>query len=248
MMGAVAMGLACGEVPTFEDNIASVSAIELPSLVVIAGDRLRDSTGAVAPVKVEAFDIAGKVMPGVPVTYILSPIDTGIHIDASGILTASDSLRVVHIVARVGDRIQTLPALLNVVAVPDQVVGTGTTEPLVGFPAKGPLQVAVTGTRATAHPAVPGLVVRYQIVTVNGTTAADPAKVFLVDEANTPLHADPLSGVDTTDVSGIAKRFVVVSDSSGIRSVEIRATVRPIRGETIAGNPVTFSLPLKKTP
>ena len=59
-IAAAVLVLACGTVPTFSDNIASISAIELPSLVVIGGDVLRDSNGVAAPLKVEAFDIAGK--------------------------------------------------------------------------------------------------------------------------------------------------------------------------------------------
>lgn len=249
--GAIAAGavlLACGTVPTFSDGIASVTAIELPSLVVVAGDVLRDSTGARAPMKVEAFDIGGTVITGITPVYVVTPVDTGIHIDANGFLTASDSIRVVHIVARVGDRIQTTQALLNVVPLPDQVAGTGTTDPLAGFPAKGTLQVTVTGTRKSTRAPTQGVVVTYQVMKVNGSSTVDPAKVFLVDDQNLLLRNSPTLAVDTTDASGIAKRYVVVSDTTGINSVEIRATARPLKGETLTGNPVTFTLPLKKTP
>lgn len=246
-MAAVAIVVACGSVPTFSDNIASISAIELPSLVVVSGDVMRDSTGAPAPLKVEAFDVGGNPITGIAPVYLVTPVDTGIHIDANGLLTASDSIRVVHIVARVGDRIQTTQAQINVVPLPDRVAGTGTTDPLVGFPAKGTLQVTVTGTRKGARPPTQGVVVAYQIVKVNGSATVDPAKVFLVDDQNVPLR-NPITAVDSTDASGIAKRYVVVSDTAGINSVEIRATARPLKGETLAGNPVTFTLPLKKTP
>jgi hypothetical protein len=248
VLAAGAILLACGSVPTFSDNIASVSAIELPSLVVIGGDVLRDSTGAPAPVKVQAFDISGNVITGIAPVYIVTPVDTGIHIDANGFLTASDSIRVVHIVARIGDRIQTTQAQLNVVPLPDQVAGTGTTDPLVGFPAKGPLQVTVTGTRKGTRAPTQGVVIRYQIMKVNGSTTVDPTKVFLVDDQNVPLFNAQTAGVDTTDASGLATRFVVVSDTTGISTIEIRATARPLKGETLSGNPVTFTLPLKKTP
>ncbi|MDQ2666117.1 MAG: hypothetical protein M3Z05_08920 [Gemmatimonadota bacterium] len=245
---AVVIVLACGEVPTFQDGIASISAVELPSLVVGAGDVLRDSTGAKAPLRVEAFDLNGGTIAGVPITYIVTPIDTGIHIDENGYLTASDSIRSVHIVARVGDRLQTTQALLNVVPIPDQVLATGTTEPLVGFPAKGPLQVTVSGTRKAARAPTQGVVVSYQILSVNGGKAVDSARVFLVDDQNVPLRDTPTAAIDTTDASGIASRFVLVSDTTGITSVEVRATARPLRGETLTGNPVVFTIPLKKTP
>ena len=247
-IAAVAVLVACGTVPTFSDNIASISAIELPSLVVVAGDVLRDSAGAKTPLKVEVFDIGGRAISGAAVTYIVTPGDAGIQIDANGFLTASDSIRLVRIVARVGDRIQTTQAQLNVVPLPDQVLGTGTTDPLVGFPAKGALQVTVSGTRKGARAPTPGVVVRYQIVSVNGGATVDPKKVFLVDNQNNPLRNTPSQAVDTTDASGIASRSVIVSDTAGIASVQVRATARPLRNETLTGNPVTFSLPLKKTP
>lgn len=245
---AVAILMACGTVPTFSDNIASISAIKLPSLVVVAGDTLRDSTGATAPLRVEAFDVSGTAISGTAVTYIVTPIDAGIRIDANGFLIANDSIRLVSIVARVGDRIQTTQAQLNVVPLPDQVIGSGTTDPLVGFPAKGTLQVTVSGTRKATRAPTQGVVVRYQIVSVNGGATVDPVKVFLVDDQGVPLRSTPTRGVDTTDASGIAKRFVVVSDTAGIASVEVRATARPLRNEALTGNPVTFTLPLKKTP
>lgn len=245
---AVAIVVACGTVPTFSDNIASVSSIELPSLVVVAGDVMRDSTGTAAPLKVQAFDISGTPILGIAPVYVVSPVDTGIHIDANGFLTASDSIRLVHVVARVGDRIQTTPAIINVVPLPDQIAGSGTTDPLVGFPAKGPLLVTVTGTRKGTRAPTQGVVVSYQITKVNGSATVDSTKVFLVDDQNLPLLNAPTAAVDSTDASGIAKRFVVVSDTVGISTVEIRATARRLKGETLVGNPVTFTLPLKKTP
>ena len=248
VIAAGAIVLACGTVPTFSDGIASVSAIELPSLVVVGGDVLRDSTGATAPLKVEVFDIGGNVMTGIAPVFVVTPVDTGIHIDANGFLTASDSLRVVHIVARIGDRIQTTQAQLYVVPLPDQVAGTGTTDPLVGFPAKGPLQITVTGTRKGTRAPTQGVVVTYQVMRVNGSTTVDPVKVFLVDDQNLLLRNTPTVAMDTTDASGIAKRYVVVSDTTGINTIEVRATARALKGETLTGNPVTFTLPLKKTP
>lgn len=245
---ATSLVLSCGDVPTLDSGIAYISAVELPSPVVVAGDTLRDSLGRVAPLRVRAFDVNDREVAGTSTTWFVSPVDAGIRIDASGILRASDSLRVVHLVGRVGDRLQTAEALLYVVPRPDQVLGAGTTDPLVGAPAKGALQVTVTGTRASVRGAVRGVVVRYRIVAVNGSPTVDSTRVFLVDDANTPLRNAITSAVDTTNESGVASRFVLVSDTTGIRTVEISATARPLRGETIAGNPVTFLLPLKKTP
>ena len=236
----------CGDVPTFADGIASISPIEFPSTAVVAGDTLRDSLGRAAPLRVRAFDRAGQAIPGVTAVYLVSPLDPGIRIDANGFLTATDSVRAVHLVARIGDRLQTADTALFVVARPDQIVGLGTTDSLAGAPAKGPLQVTVTGARGSVRSPVRGIVVRYQIVSVNGVTAIDSGRVFLVDDANRPLRNSSTTAVDTTDASGVASRFITVSDTTGIRTIEIRATARPLHAETIVGNPVSFRIPLKK--
>lgn len=240
--------LSCGEVPTAADGIAYISAIVLPSLNVAAGDTLRDSLGVVAPMQVIAYDANGAVVPGVAVTWFVSPIDTGVHISAAGVLTASDSVRTAHLVARVGDRLQTMEALLYVVPRPDQIVGAGTTDSLSGTPAKRALQVTVTGTRGSARAPAQGVVVRYQIVAVNGSGTFDSTRVFLVDDAGSPLRNALTAAVDSTDASGVASRFLAVGDTTGVRTVEVRAAARPLHGETIAGNPVSFVIPLKKGP
>ena len=246
--GSVGVLISCGDVPTLASGIAYISAVELPSPVVVAGDTLRDSLGRAAPLRVRAFDSHDQEVSGTTTTWFVSPLDAGIHIDARGVLTANDSLRVVHVVGRVGDRLQTAEALLYVVPRPDQVVGTNTTDALVGAPAKGTLQVTVTGTRGTVRGPVRGVVVRYRIVAVNDSPIVDSTRVFLVDDANAPLRNAFTMAVDTTNDAGVASRFVTVSDTTGIRKVEISATARSLRGEALAGNPVTFVLPLRKTP
>lgn len=245
---AMIVVLSCGDVPTFADGIAYISAIELPSLVVVAGDSLRDSLGKATPLTVQAFDKSSQPIAGVTPIYFVSPIDAGIRIDANGFLTASDSLRGVHLVARIGDRLQTAEAILVVVPKPDSIVGAATTDSLPGAPAKGALQVTVTGTRGPTRFGTQGIVVRYQITAVNGSTTIDSNSVFLVDDANNPLRNIRTTAIDTTDPSGIASRFVLVSDTTGIRTIEISATARSLHGETIAGNPVKFLIPLKKGP
>jgi hypothetical protein len=245
---AMIVMLSCGDVPTFADGIAYITPIELPWVSVVAGDTLRDSLGRATPLRVHAFDTNNQPVDGFTPTYFVSPVDAGIHIDSSGILVASDSLRTVHLVARIGDRLQTVDALLYVVPRPDLIVGAGTTDPLVGAVVKGALQVTVSGTRAGARSPTQGIVVRYQIVAVNGNPTVDTLKVFLVDDATLPLFNDKARAIDTTDASGIANRFVIVADTTGISTIEIRATARPLHSETIVGNPVKFLLPLKKSP
>ncbi len=122
--------LACGEVPTLDDGIAYITTIKLPAPAVAAGDVLRDSTGAVAPLQVLAFGSDDQLVAGTTATYVVSPVDTGVHIDAAGVVRVSDSLRTVNIVGRVGDRLQTIATSLQIVAQPDSMAATGTVDSL----------------------------------------------------------------------------------------------------------------------
>src|SRR3954463_10199500 len=101
------VALACGDVPSLQSGIAYITPIQLPSPAVAAGDVLRDSTGAIVPLSVLAYGIDNQVVPGAAATYVVNPIDTGVHIDAAGVLRVSDSVRTIQLVGRVGERLQT---------------------------------------------------------------------------------------------------------------------------------------------
>jgi hypothetical protein len=250
-LGAAALIAAagsCGDVPTLQGSIAYITPILLPSPAVAVNDYLRDSTGARAPLRVRAYDINGTEIPGVPVTYIVTPIDTGIHIDANGYLSASDSVRSATIVARIGDRLQTTAATLPVVPVPTSLSRPANAQlgdTAIVLPAIRALPVVVFGTWRSATSPVPGVVVRYAIDSVTPASAAGSA--VLTNAVGTRLRPDSTVAVDTTIAStGTASHTnLVVAAGTGVRTVYVRAIARDFRGNPLAGSPVTFVLPFK---
>ena len=238
--------LSCGDVPTFAGGIVYISSVVLPSPVVAAGDKLRDSTGKVAPLQVLAYDTAGKVIPNVMATFVISSIPSGgATIDASGVLTANDSIRTLQIVGRVGASLQTAAILLDIVPQPDSIELSGTVDSLVVFKNTSALRVRVTGVRGGSRVGVKGIVVRYQITKVNGAPSVDSSLVKLVDGTLSTLRSDPRRAVDTTDASGVAGR-VLVPGQTGMTSAEVEARATNLAGVPLRGSPYRFVLVAKK--
>jgi hypothetical protein len=236
---ACIVALSCGDVPTFANGIVSISAVLLPSPAVAAGDQLRDSTGAVAPITIVAYDKDNNVIPGVAATFIVSTVPVGATIDANGILTAKDSIGPLQVVGRVGASIQTAPISLQVVAQPDSIVqDSSVADSLLAFKLST-LQVRVTGLRGGIEIPVPGIIVRYQITKMNGSPVVDSTQVELLDDTTNPLRSDSRQAVDTTDSGGLASRFLL-PNSVTLVSVEIHATATNLRGVALPGSPVVF--------
>ncbi|MEO7456711.1 MAG: hypothetical protein ABIY52_10650 [Gemmatimonadaceae bacterium] len=234
--------LACGEVPTFDGGIAYITPIQLPAPAVAAGDVLRDSTGAVVPLSVLAYDGENQLVAGTAATYVVNPVDTGVHIDAAGVVRVSDSVRTVQIVGRVGARLQTIAATLDIVAQPDNMVASGTIDSLRLATASSALQVTVTGLRKGTRVASKGIIVRYRITGTTPSRTVDPSFFFFPDG----LRGDLTRATDTTDASGFASRTIIASDVAGLTSIEVEATAKSLLGVPLTGSPVTFSIPVKK--
>ena len=240
------VALSCGDVPTLDNGIAYVTPIVLPSPAVAAGDVLRDSLGNVSVLRVLAYDKNNVLISNIATTYLVTSLPAGVTIDTSGRVTAFDSVRTVTIVARVGDRIQTTAATLEVVAQPDSIERTLPNDSLVSFTKTAGLAVRVTGTRGSARVPVKGIVVRYAITKVNNSVVVDTGTHTLVDDANTPLRGDSRRAVDTTDASGVTSRFLVPVLLTGVDSIIVEARATSLRGAPLGGSPVRFVLPVKK--
>lgn len=238
----------CGDVPTLEDGIAYISPVLLPSPAVAAGDSLRDSLGIAAPLRVKAFDRNDQEIPGVPVSYLTSPLDPGIVIDESGFLRASDSARTVQIIGRIGSRLQTEPKPLDVVFQPDAFSQSITRDSITfdtPAPVSQPLGVTVTSAARGMPRAVRSIVVRYAISRI------DPARadtlIALVDDGTPPrmMSADGRTAVDTTDASGVASRRLRFRTSE-FDSVQVIVTVKNLKGQPLPGSPATYTVVIRK--
>jgi len=247
------VALSCGEVPTFPDGIAYISAVLLPAPAVALGDTLRDSLGVATPIRVVAIGVNGDTIPGITATFVVTTVPgKSLSVGETGYVVG-DSVRSAQVVARVGDRLQTPPALLEVVRQPDSLAPTSaTTMTRIGeiatgevFATSSPLAVLVsTGATATRSP-VRGIIVRYAITKIFPESAPIPdTTVVLIDDANRFIGATGRSGADTTDVSGNASRRVRAVPF-GFDSVEIRASANDLKGVPLRGSPIRFVVTTK---
>ena len=235
--------LSCGGLPSLADGIAFISPIILPAPAVAVNDTLRDSLGRVAPLVVQAFDQKDNPITNVTTSFLVTTLPAGVKIDANGIVTAPDSIRTVQIVARIGERLQTAATNLEVVAQPDLMAASGGVDSLVANQPSSALQVAVTGDRRGTRVPVPGIIVRYRIVSTVPSRTIDPTLFFFTEGQ----RADLTRTVDTTLTSSqTTSRAIIASDVTGLTSITVEARANNLKGVPLPGSPVRFVIPVKK--
>jgi hypothetical protein len=222
----IVTAVSCGDVPTLPEGIAYISSIQLPAPAIEAASSLRDSTGAMAPLRVQAFDRSGAEILGVPVTYVVLTPPPRLTFKADGTATAADTVMSVQIVGRVGATLQTPAATLPIVPHPT-ALSRGGLDTAVTLPAIKPLPATVTGSwHATTLP-VFGVIVRYAISAIYPSSTAGSAVLT--------------TAADTTDASGNATH-ANLAVGIGIDSVIVRATANDFTGKALPGSPQTFVL------
>ncbi len=252
LVGAVlvtgSVALACGDVPTLQDGVAFISAVELPLPAVAAGDTLRDSLGRVAPLRVRAFGRDSQEITGLAVSFLPTVLPAGVTIDANGVLVARDTVGSVQIVGRVGDRLQTTIATLQIVPEPTALArpsGDATGDTALALPALRPIPVTVTGAYRGESTSVNGIIVRYRIDSLRPRTL--PAgSAILTNAAGAALRPDSTIAVDTTKAVGSATRSVLIRAGSGVQAVFVSAFAQRLRdGTPLAGSPVRVEVKVK---
>jgi len=237
--GAVLLA-ACTDIPTGSGDFLSFAFAPLPSPSVVAGDTLRDSTGAVAPLSITVFGFDGESIAGAAVRFIA--IDRGIRVDSITGMVIGDSARVTpaRILVRVGDL--SGPIAIPVVFRPDTVVEANARDSLSysltdsTLNVSGGLGVRVLHRAIAADTAVASFRVTFQ---TDGPGGAALGR--LVNDAGAS------STVDTTDASGTAQRRIrldVTRLTSPTDSIIVAASVR-YRGAHIRGSPVRLVLKVK---
>src|ERR1051325_4553974 len=126
VVAAIAFGVSCLDMSSPSATVSSISTIRLPSPSVALGDTMRDSAGAVTPLRVAALNANGDTIQGATLTFFL--LDRGAHVSASG-LVIGDSLTTVRVVASTGT-LQTPPVSIPVTTAPAKVTGTAVTDTL----------------------------------------------------------------------------------------------------------------------
>ena len=250
------VGLACGEVPTLADGVAYISSIILPSPAVAKGDTLRDSTGKVAPIVIYGINNAGDTVRTIAPRYIVTTVPGPSVTVTAANLVIGDSVRAVQIVGRLGDRLQTPPAALNVVWQPDSIaaatnvsstfpaLATGETTSTVTLGVTVTSGANVAGTNTT-RATVPSIIVRYAVTRVFPASSTIPdTTLVLIDDAGRFQLPTGRATVDTTDATGNASRRIR-SIPFGFDSVEITASSNNLKGVPLKGSPIRFLVKTK---
>ena len=244
------VALACGDVPTLEGGIAFISPVILPSPAVAVNDTLRNEAGVVAPLRIVAVGNAGDTIESVEPTFIVTTVPGPSATILPNDFVRGDSVRTASIIARVGTRLQTPPAQLNVVFQPDSMAaGTPTTAPFPPLATGGttssvPLTVNITSAASGTRTGVPSIIVRYLVSAIYPVTTTLPdTSVVLVDDGNRFI-ANGLASVDTTDASGNASRSVRAVPF-GFDSVAIMVSANNLKGVPLPGGPIRFVVSTK---
>jgi len=235
--------------------------LRFPWPSVVAGDTLRDSTGAVAALRADVFDADGRTMPSVTVTYI--PLDSGVRVLQSGrvVNTAWRTSPVRFVASAAG--LQSRPLGLLVTRRPDTLRAAVDTPTVVSYDQppsdptnlSAPVQVRLRSRQVVAGASpdsvVPGWIVRFTLLRAPAATLAD--SVQLVSEgaslggSGVTVRADR----DTTDASGTAGIRVRVFPRLGqtaADSVVVQASAEAF-GRPVPGSPVRLVVRLsRRTP
>jgi hypothetical protein len=233
-VGAAGLALvACFELSAPQSGVASISPIETAWPSVVEGDRLRDSLGQIAPLRVDAFDAGGNPIPNPDIRFIV--LDRGLHLEP-GPVVVGDSIRTTpaRVVAQVragGSVLQTPEDSIDIVPRPDSIAPAADTtftpkEYGTSTVTSDSLAIKVLSRDPAGGAARPvrSWIVRYEIVAeppgVNGQRTA------LFTGAGTARVVR-----DTTDADGLANGRRIALQAGLLTSfqeekvVDVRATV-----------------------
>ena len=237
---AVAIILACVDIPTGADDVLSFQFEPLPFPAVVQGDTLRNASGAVAPLRVSAYNHLGDEVTGLVVRF--SALDRRIRVDSVTGIVVGDSASATP--SRVLATVDGLTGVINlpVTLRPDTVIGSNVRDSLSYSLTDTLLNVSPALSVKVIHgPAAGDTAVRNYPVTFTVVSPTDTALARLVDESGRR------SGTDTTDASGIASRRIRIDPvrlTSQVDSIIVNAAVR-YRGTHVRGSPMRLVLRVK---
>ena len=230
------------------DEIVAIEFPEPPAPAVVAGDTLRDSTGAIAPLTATFFDGAGNVVPGTPVEFLTR--DTTVRIVAGNLVVGVPKNDGTARLIASGSGIQSVVRQLQVIPYsPRSLVANGTIDTLrlnlLGTAEEntsGPIGSRVvdsTGTNGIRSWIVSFTLQYHGAIVPAGDTTTTP--VWLVNDAGRP------SQVDTTDAQGMASRRVRYRVGTSVPPVDSAIVIAraAYRGTPLAGSPVQRVLPIR---
>ncbi|HEX6943065.1 MAG TPA: hypothetical protein VF128_09045 [Gemmatimonadaceae bacterium] len=234
---------ACIDLSTDPDEIVAIEFQELPWPSIVAGDTLRDATGAVAPLTVRLLGGDGDEITG-PVEFLTQ--QSSIHVTAGGLLVADDTATGVAGIIASTTGIQSVVRQIDIVAAPDSMAANGAVTTLAWVvpddPAINTSQPLSVRVLSAPNAGVPSWIVTFQLEAGGRQIAeSDTTQIYLVGENGKPSYAD------TTDQTGGASRRVRLKVAPGLippdsAVVTVRASYK---GVPLIGSPVRLVLPLR---
>lgn len=238
---AAILFFACIDLTTDPDEIVAIEFSELPWPAIVAGDTLRDSTGAAAPLSARLFDADGDLVTG-PVEFLVQRggvrVVNGVYLVADD--TATESVGVIASTSGV----QSVVRQIEIVAAPDSLAP----DPVTPFewvvpddPALNTSQPLAARVLSDAAEGVRSWIVTFELAVDDRIISpTDTAQLYLVAENGR------VSYVDTTDVVGRASRRLRLKVTPGFLppdSAVITARASYL-GVPLKGSPVRLVLPL----
>lgn len=240
---ATLLTAACIDLSTDPDEIVAIEFDDLPWPSVVAGDTLRDASGAVAPLIARLFNGDGDEVTG-SVEFLTQ--QGFVQVVGNGFLVADDTASGTADIIASTSGIQSVPSQIEVVAAPDSMVADGLIVPLAwvvpdnpSANTSQPLSVRVLSAPDTG---VRSWIVTFQLE-ADGVQIppSDTTRIFLVGEAGRPSYAD------TTDDSGRAARRVRLRVAPGFIPPDsaVVTVSASYKGAPLKGSPVRLVLPLR---
>jgi len=230
---------------------ASISSILLPSPSVVAGDSMRDSTGAVAPLRLIAFDANDVPLLGITSQFFITDSFAAARITTSNIVIG-EKQGTIHVVGQIGG-VQSAPVLIPVTVAPTLMALAGKIDTLV-VPFAGDTTSASTGSetmsvtlRGAGDTASLGFVVKFQLASAPPTIQSPIPGVFVSENGTN------VSPVDTTDAAGASRKLVVrswlLADKALQAGTKVDSAVVVVstsyKGRPVLGSPLRLVIPIK---
>jgi hypothetical protein len=236
---------ACIDLSTDPDEIVAIEFVAPRWPSVVAGDTLRDATGAIVPLEARLFGGDGDEVFGAPVDFL--PEDDRVVVAPGGFLVADEGATGAAVLFASVPGVQSLTRQVEIVERPDSLAPEGSPPPLEwvipddpSTNTSAPLGGRVLSVTDTDTSGVRAWIVTFELESAGALIApSDTSGVFLVSESGRPSYAD------TTDATGRATRRVRVRITPGFTPPDsVIVTVRTsYRGAQLAGSPVRLVLP-----
>lgn len=256
-MFAAAIALAaCIDISVDPDAVGSIDFPPLPNPSVIAGDSLRDTTGAPFVLQANVYAADGTLLTDRAVSFLSA--DTLARVTDEGYvigdaLTFGNTEFVSRLVAAV-DGLQSLVRNLAVVPPPDTMVreGTATSDtihyslPALASDTSMALSVLLRSYRATDTIPVSRYLVKYRLMSFDGASvpSTDTTRAFFMVD-----NAGRVSTIDTTENGRATRRlrFRINQGQAEIDSIIVLAEARRGR-QLVNGSPVQWTIRVQRKP